>query len=624
MILADAQRPAATDLAADRTAGRPGDLHLLQALAFPEPGICTEAELYMRLSGPAALDLPGRAVEFAAGGRARFDTWFNLFNIGKWRRAAGLEDLRLILRGEGRFGLTVSLSLPGRSSERLAIRTLTLSQEGCAVDLSHFAEHGDEGVVHFELVALGSGRLSAAEWRTAAPPLRTPALMLSVTTFRREAAVARTARRFADFAAASPLGEHMHMLIVDNGQSARIDDSPHVSRVDNANLGGAGGFARGQIEAGARGYTHCLFMDDDAAIHMDSLERTWRMLAYARAPATAVAGAMIDAGHRWAIWENGAVFDTRCWPCHMGTDLREFRQVAKMEFATTRRAGDRFYGGWWFFAFPLAEARHLPFPFFVRGDDVSFSLVHDFDILTLPGVASFQDDFTGKESPLTWYLDLRSHLVHHLALPRMEIGPLRTARIALWFAARCALRMHYDSLSAVNLAIEDVLEGPDFFARNADMAARRADLKALTQDEAWHPLDGAPPPERRRLDPDRWLPRTLMKLSLNGLLLPGFARWGDRITLEAAERGAVRPVWGAARITYLDGGRRNAYTVRHSKARAGAEGLRLARNLRRLVRSYGELRDTYRASYARLTAREFWDGALGLAGERKDKGQDRP
>nr|MDJ0822442.1 hypothetical protein [Paracoccaceae bacterium] len=30
---------------------------------------------------------------------------------------------------------------------------------------------------------------------------------------------------------------------------------------------------------------------------------------------------------------------------------------------------DDFYGGWWYFAFAVDAVQHMPFPFFVRGDD---------------------------------------------------------------------------------------------------------------------------------------------------------------------------------------------------------------------------------------------------------------
>ncbi|MDQ2095984.1 glycosyltransferase family 2 protein, partial [Rhodalgimonas zhirmunskyi] len=196
--------------------------------------------------------------------------------------------------------------------------------------------------------------------------------MLSITTFRREAAVERTVRRFSKFITDSRLKDHIRLTVVDNGQSVSIEESDHVHVIPNENFGGAGGFSRGLIAARESGASHCLFMDDDASIHMESLERTWMFLAYARDPATAVAGAMINAAHRWAIWENGAIFNTRCYPLHMGVDLRDPGQAFGMEFDTTGPAPANFYGGWWYFAFPVAEVKHMPFPFFVRGDDVSF------------------------------------------------------------------------------------------------------------------------------------------------------------------------------------------------------------------------------------------------------------
>ena len=41
-------------------------------------------------------------------------------------------------------------------------------------------------------------------------------------------------------------------------------------------------------------------------------------------------------------------------------------------------------------------------------------------------------------------------------------------------------RMHYETLTGINMALEDVTRGPDFFDANADMAARRADLRSFS------------------------------------------------------------------------------------------------------------------------------------------------
>ena len=595
----------------------------LQGLMWPEPGICTEQELYLRAQGPAgpvtvAEGAPG-GYRFFAGSSARFDTWFNLFNAGTWKRQCSLQSLFLLLAGEGTFTVSVYAAPRGRSWDRTDHIVELAADRPVRLDLSALLEGaGDTAALFFELQAAGGDAvLSHAAWQTADAPRRSPRLALAVTTFKREAEVTRTVERFAAFRDRSWMRDHVQLIVTDNGQSVALPPQDKVSVIPNENLGGAGGFTRGLLEARSRGATHCLFMDDDASIHMESLERTWMLLAYAEDPATAVAGAMISEQHRWAIWENGACFDRRCLPLHMGTDLRDFGQVLDMEWQVSGPAPEGLYGGWWYFAFPVAQAEHLAFPFFVRGDDVSFSLVNKFNIVRLNGVVSFQESFTEKESPQTWYLDLRSHMAHHLSLSQMEIGGKGVLKIALWFFLRNLPRMHYDTLAAINLAVEDVMRGPQFFDGNADMAQRRADIKALTVAEAWHDLEtqAALPPVRHH-PPAAWR-RHLMKLSLNGLLIPGFSRLGRRITVQAECRGALWACWGAAEITFLNAARSKYYTVRHSKRAAWRETLRFVKNARAFLKAYDQLAADYRGGYEKLTSNAYWQVKLGLPPEDK-------
>ena len=589
---------------------------VLQSLLWPEQGIVTEHALFYRIDGLAAFSDERNEIQFQKGGKASFDTAANVFNIGKWWRSTELEDLRLRLAGAGRFELVVFQVLPERSWEQLAHRIVTLAPD-CEVDLSHFHRQQVSGLLYFTLTALEDGHLSDAGWITRQLPLRQPRIALSITTFRREAAVRRTVARFEAFMATTALAPHLHLIVVDNGQSAEIAASHHVTPIANANLGGSGGFARGLTEAEARGFSHCIFMDDDASINLGAVERVWAFLAYAKDPATAVAGGLAMANHRWSIWENGATFNRRCQPQWLGTDMRAFDQVQRMEIATTRRHPENFYGGWWFFAFPIAGLLYRPFPFFVRGDDVSFSIANGFDICTLPGVMCFQDeDFADKESLQTLYLDLRSHLVHHLALPAMDIGRKATIGIAADFFMRSLLQCHYETLEALNLAVEDVLRGPAFFAENADMSARRATLSALRKTEAWKPLVGSPPPERIRihlhgtgLRARFW--RLVLDGSLNGYLLPFFGHWGNEVTRRSGERGNVGAHWGASRITYVSSDGTKTFTVRHSKATALPLILRMIRNLWAFFRNYKRIKADWRRGYAELATQGFWNGQFG-------------
>ncbi len=586
----------------------------LQSLMWPEFGICTEQDLYVRSAGAVALSDSQKMIRFGPGGEAHFSTWFNLFNLEKWQQECDLQSLFLALQGQGEFQLSIYMAPRNQSWDRVFCDIVQL-EAGTPLrqDLAHLlAASADTGLLYFELRSLGEGSLKSASWETLDAPKRQPQLALAVTTFRREAEVARTVQRFAAFREQSWMKDQVQMIVTDNGQTVDLELPEGVSLVPNENLGGAGGFTRGLLEAQARGASHCLFMDDDASIHMESLERTWMFLAYASEPKTAIAGAMISEQHRWAIWENGARFNRRCLPLHMGTDLRDIFQVIDMENQAARPVADDFYGGWWYFAFPIEAVEHLAFPFFVRGDDVSFSLANDFNIVTLNGVVSFQESFTEKESPQTWYLDLRSHLAHHLSLPALDIGAGGVIKIALMFFLRNLPRMHYDTLAAINLAVEDVMQGPEFFDRNADMATRRGDLKALTQAETWQVLTPQVQLPPVRHDPPSAWQRFLMKLTLNGLLIPGFSRLGRKITLEAPNRGHIGLVWGAAEITILNATQDKYYTVHHSKSAAWTQGWRLLKNVWALRKSYEDLASAYREGYGYFTSRDYWEQKLNF------------
>ena len=103
-----------------------------------------------------------------------------------------------------------------------------------------------------------------------------------------------------------------------------------------------------------------------------------------------------------------------------------------------------------------------------------------------------------------------------------------------------------------------------------------------------------------------------MKLAWNGHLLPGFAAIGNRITLPATRRGQIRPLWGAAEITYVSPDGKRSYTVRHSK-RAGLRlSWRILRGALRLWRGHDRLSADWRAGYDRLTGSDFWKTRLGL------------
>ena len=266
-----------------------------------------------------------------------------------------------------------------------------------------------------------------------------------------------------------------------------------------------------------------------------------------------------------------------------------------------------FYGGFWCYAFPVDQVTHEPFPFFVRGDDTSFCIANGFSHVTLPGVLSYQEvDFSEKETSLTLYLDLRSNLIHLVTLPRQRLRLWRAVILPARFFGRCLMQHQTDSMAALNRAVEDFLTGPDFIEAEPDLATRRADLAQARRVEVWTPRSAAPVP-RTRFNPHSRLQRMVLALTLNGLLLPGFGRWGDRVVLSQKQRGVVRYVWGAAEITYVstDGG--SVMQIAQNKPEALRQSLRMVWNLMRLVTRFPRLRRVWRQGYARMTRPEWWE-----------------
>jgi hypothetical protein len=59
--------------------------NVIQSLLWPEIGIFSEIELFMRPKGPVVLSYTERRVSFESGGQLNFDTAGNLLNLTKWK-----------------------------------------------------------------------------------------------------------------------------------------------------------------------------------------------------------------------------------------------------------------------------------------------------------------------------------------------------------------------------------------------------------------------------------------------------------------------------------------------------------------------------------------------------------
>ncbi len=568
---------------------------VLQRLALPETGILDQEPLFWTRTNGIRRD--GDALHFATGSDLDLGAYLNVFHPTQWQTHTGAPEFSLDLSGQGRFILRIAAHGPNAA---FAVRqeieitlpfrlTLPAPQEP---ELWSLALH-----------ALEQGQITGCDWSTPLAP-KPIKLALCITTYRREAEVTRTIARLEDLIIKHDLSEQVTLVVIDNGQSLTLPETPKTTVIANRNLGGSGGFARGLLHARDIGASHCLFMDDDASCPSESLLRTLALLSLA--PDTAVCGAMIGAAHPNFMWENGAVFEGRCRPQFSGTNLARIEDVTDMELSALRPKSASHYGGWWFFAFPAGKVETLPYPFFVRGDDISFSLANRFHQITLGGVVSVQEDFSDKESPLTQYLDLRNHLSQYLVHPSTCPSRFGAAGFALRFIGRSLLRMHYETCDSLLLAWSHMIETPDLFETDPEASKARAEVAALYKTERWSEdrmPSGLLPPKRNPL----WK-QILSRITLNGHLVPFWTSIAPKTAVHPNVRAQVWPVMMTSGARIYDRSGTRAYTVTHSKRRFFVILLRALALALRWTLTYPSIRAKHRASYARATQDTFWRG----------------
>ncbi|WP_164854876.1 glycosyltransferase [Devosia sp. 1566] len=585
-------------------------MYPLHKLAFPHNTDKAEA-LYLRPIGDRVPDLQGEAIALEPGQGVRGDTYFGLFPLAQWRRVAALRSYGIVVMGEGAATLLLRALDPAAAEDPVLLE-LNIELGSGMIDVSGVLAQAEAEGVYLEIVARSDVSLRRAAFVTKDAPRRRVELGLSITTFGRAAMVAQTIDKLTHFIERDPEPElgAFSLLVVDNGRELDAASYPGATVLPNANLGGAGGFARGlshYVDTSAT--THVCFMDDDAATEDECLLRTRRLLAYAQNERTAVSSAMLRAETSFMMHEQGALFEWgenhRIISRKNGLDL-----LKREHLAEALRQEPFSYGGWWFFAFPIRGELVFPYPMFVRGDDWLFSYLNNFSLETMLGVASWQEGFEGKISPGEQYLATKAFLVAELIL-RDPPNPLATARFFGRWALRNIFGYCYDRAELNCEAISDVLKGPEFWAENAALGKRLGELRGMVKAEILQPLpDAGEHVLARASRPERRTKTALRLLTLNGHLLPrGLVGTSvtEEVSLPRVDAPQPRFAFGRKQVRYVDEHQGKVFLAVKDTARALELMVRLTILLTRLVFSYDRLRKEYRAAIGRFGTKAWWD-----------------
>ncbi len=587
-------------------------MRTLQRLVLPNLALRADDAMYLRHDARVWVERAAGVVRFQDGGSVSTDTFFNGLTVGTWKRHCRVGALALQIRGRGSFLLTLGLHRRGQASVWLAEHRLALDDHdggGPPIDITAWADI-DDGMLFYELRAIGPGELRGAAFVTTAVAPNRVRLGLVITHFNRQAQVLPAIRRIRESLLDDPeLADRLTLTVVDNSRNLTLAAHPRIDLIANRNLGGTGGFVRGLLSLIDSGtHSHALFMDDDASCEAASIARTLALLDYAVDPRLAIAGGLLREMAPWQLLEKGARFDGQVIPLNAGLDMRKVPDLLEAERNLERPD----YGAWWFFAFPIVEVRQFPFPFFVRGDDIFFGLGNRFEIVTQNGIACLGEDFSSKHGPMTAYLDARYHLVHALLNPSGAAGGIYWVGSRLFVKALTGYL--YSSARAVTLAMRHTLEGPGFFRDNLDMQAVRSEIASWQPAEKLLPLDLAklaPRPSRNRRET---FPRRLLRaLTLQGFLLPGWLL-RDRITvLPKAFHGKASSTFRYRRVLYEHAPSGTGFIAEFDRPRFFAELRDFLAAWTALFRRLRPLQRAYAAGVEDMASQAFWRGVYPAA-----------
>ena len=459
---------------------------LLQRLVLPRAETA-EPLLYVRTQGDVSF--ANETAVLVKGAELSFDTSFGVFAAGRWKRLTSVDCLSVTVHasGSGRIELVgVRSVVRGLSLQEKIVASSGISSSGkTTLEVPDFAKTSI-GTYFIRVSAEQSDVVvSGGQWTTTTTAPREVRLSLSITTFNRQDYVKPTVAKVLQLVEnVDSLRDRMRILVVDNARNINFDTAPNapITVVQNPNLGGAGGFARGIIHLRDEGWsTHVLLMDDDITLEPEALVRTFALFTFARDANLCIHGAMLSEEQAWMQFEAGSKYRWRSlYPLRAigrEDDLRE-RKLALRDAHEKKFA----YTAWWYTAFPISITRDNPLPVFVRGDDVAFGLMHTGKhSVTMNGVIVWHADFGLKNNPSSLFYEKRNFaIVDTLVFANHHWWHLARRFIALSF--RNLFSMRYASVEYMIRGVRAYLAGPEALMAT-DHSALHDELRKVTEEK---------------------------------------------------------------------------------------------------------------------------------------------
>lgn len=427
--------------------------------------------MYVNISGD--YDLENCAL--SSGSIISFDTYFGCFSASKFLKYTCLTSATLAFVYRGKLLCHIVSSTGAVVAEREFC-----SDKAAAGEIDFDFSHVSENEVYYPVIMSlqDNTRFLGGVYRADAEP-RDIKLAIVTCTYKREEFVIRTAERMKALIDDSGISDAVEYIVIDNGKTleGKLPECDGIHLYYNKNVGGSGGFARGMIEAyrSDTEFTHILMMDDDIDFDENVLIKTVNILRLLKPgyEKLCIAGGMLRLDDPTDQFEAGA----RREGVNISNKSLRFNSLDALLANDKEEKAD--YGGWWYYCMPMSFVGpdSLPMPYFIKDDDVEFSLRNKAQIFVINGIGVWHRDFNEKYVPYLDYYTVRNGLITN-SVYHLKTSSGGTAGLILERICRSIVYKMPEANRFYSMALGDFLKGPEFFC-NTDCELLNTELRCI-------------------------------------------------------------------------------------------------------------------------------------------------
>lgn len=575
-----------------------------------------------------------RALKVPSHSKISLATYFNAFPASYWKRWTKVDEVVLRLRARGTGRIDVYRSKPNGDTVHLEGTAVASPKAWNWLEFRvSLAPFEDGGWVWFDVFTNDSVlEVDQAAWTTDTD-LPTQRVVVGTTTIRPADCVV-TLRTLGEDPEVMDVVEKV--VVADQGPQ-KIRDTEGFAEaaerigaklqvIEQANLGGSGGFTRVMYEGVYNSDAEqVMLFDDDIALEPDGVLRA---NAFARAASrpVIVGGQMLNLQARSRLHTMGEVVDLGAAMWRAAPGAVTDHDFAKKPLRKSTKLHPRIhstYNGWWMCLFPreVVEQTGLPLPLFIKWDDAEYSLragARGYPTVTLPGAGVWHMPWTDKNDATDWtaYFHVRNRLIL-AALHSPDDVRFNLIKQGLKLTLRHLLSMEYSTVAVQQKAIEDFLAGPSgLFDKLLSALPEVRELRKHYDDAQVLPSAREFPPPSA----DPVMAEALLKPPVNPAVIAARASkalWHN--LREPGREATLRPQLNvpAASARWFLLGSLDSATVSNADGSGVAFrrrdpeefrrlGIRAMTNYRRLGREWPRLREAYRAALPELTSAESW------------------